>query len=59
MSGLAHLRPNNENTNIMNAQLNAQMAAESLAKLRAEHGQTPAKDYDHETRSIHSGMTYN
>ena len=52
MSGLNHLKPNNEN-----AALNAQIAMESLAKIRAEHQQPIPPD--HETRSINSGMTYN
>ena len=50
MSGLAHLKPTNENVN----PLNAQHALESLQKLRAEHNVN-----EHETRSIHSGLTYN
>ena len=50
MNGLSHLKPQNENLNTMNAQ----HALESLQKLRAEHNVN-----EHETRSIHSGLTYN
>lgn len=50
MNGLAHLKPQNENLNT----INAQHALESLQKLRADHDVNA-----HSTRSIHSGLTYN